>query len=251
MFENIPFATILVSYVAVLFALSVHEAAHATAAYWLDDDTAASMGRMTLNPIAHMDWLGTLVLPLIGMVTGARVIGWAKPVPVNTARLTRRYPARVGFAMVAAAGPASNLLQAILFLLVLTFVIRFGFSGTGFPQLEILQASMRAPVERFLEIGAFSPGQAMLLTLLGRLVSINIALALFNLLPFGPLDGAGILRGFLPYRWLPGFDRVQPTITIVLLLLFLVGAMDKVLGPLFAFADFLVVTPIARLILGA
>ncbi len=83
MFDNIQIATVLVTYVAVLFALSVHEAAHATAAYLLEDDTAQRMGRMTLNPIAHMDLLGTLILPLLGMLTGARVLGWAKLVPVK------------------------------------------------------------------------------------------------------------------------------------------------------------------------
>ena len=251
LFDNLPFATILISYVAVLFALSVHEAAHATAAYLLGDDTAASLGRMTLNPIAHMDWLGTLVLPLIGMVTGARVIGWAKPVPVDVSRLSRRFRARVGYAFVAAAGPASNLIQAIVFLITLTLIIRFGFSALPFAPHDILKASMFLPVERFLSLGEFTAGQAMTLTLLGRLVSINLALAIFNLLPFGPLDGAGILRGFLPYKSLATFDRIQPTITIVLMILFLVGVMDRILGPLFFVADFLVVSPIARLILGA
>lgn len=251
MFDNIPFATILVSYVAVLFALSVHEAAHATAAYLLDDDTAASLGRMTLNPIAHMDWLGTLVLPLIGMVTGARVIGWAKPVPVDTSRLNRRFRARVGYAMVAAAGPASNMLQSLVFLLVLTLFIRFTIPASPDVHLKFFMASMFVPVERFLQDGTFSAGQVLTMTLLGRLVIINVGLAIFNLLPFGPLDGAGILRGFLPYQWLATFDRIQPTITIVLLILFFVGAMGFILGPLYFVAENLYILPLARLILGA
>lgn len=251
MFENIPFATILVSYVAVLFALSVHEASHATAAYLLDDDTAASLGRMTLNPVAHMDWLGTLVLPLIGMVTGAPVIGWAKPVPVDTSRLSRRFRARVGYAMVAAAGPASNLLQSLLFLVILALFIRFAVPASPETHLNLFYASMAAPVERFLHEGAFSGGQVLAMTLLGRLVIINVGLALFNLLPFGPLDGAGILRGFLPFRALATFDRIQPTITIVLLILFFVGVLDYVLRPLFFVAQHLYILPLARLLLGA
>ena len=251
MFDNLPIATILISYVAVLFSLSVHEAAHATAAYLLDDDTAASMGRMTLNPIAHMDWLGTLVLPLIGMVTGARVIGWAKPVPVNTARLTRRFPARVGYAMVAAAGPASNLIQSLVFLLILTLFIRFAIPASPDVRMNLFRASLFLPVEQFLHEGSFSAGQVLAMTLLGRLVIINVGLAIFNLLPFGPLDGAGILRGFLPYRWLPTFDRVQPTITIVLLILFFVGVMGYIMWPLYYVAENLYILPLARLILGA
>jgi Zn-dependent protease len=250
LFENLPIATILVSYVAVLFALSIHEAAHATSAYLLGDDTAASLGRMTLNPIAHMDWLGTLLMPLIGMVTGARVIGWAKPVPVDTSRLTRRFRARVGYAMVAAAGPASNLIQSLIFLVALTLFIRFAIPADPKVHYNLFQASMFVPVEQFLQDGSFSGGQVLAMTLLGRLVIINVGLAIFNLLPFGPLDGAGILRGFLPYRWLATFDRIQPTITIVLLILFFVGAMGFILGPLYFVAEHLYILPLARLILG-
>ena len=250
MFDHLPIATILVTYVAVIFALSVHEAAHATAAYLLEDDTAQRMGRMTLNPVAHMDLVGTVILPLLGMVTGARVLGWAKPVPVNPARLTRRYPARVGYAMVAAAGPASNLLQSLLFLILLALFIRFAVPVDPIQRLMLYRASMGVPVETFLHEPFFSTGNVLAMTLLGRLVIINIGLAIFNLLPFGPLDGAGILRGFLPYRMLPTFDRIQPAITIVLLILFLVGVMGPVLSPFFFVAERFYLLPMGRLLLG-
>jgi len=250
LFDNIPLATILVSYVAVLFALSVHEAAHATAAYLLEDDTAQRMGRMTLNPLAHLDLVGTVILPLVGMVTGARVLGWAKPVPVNPARLTRRYTARVGYAMVAAAGPASNLLQSLLFLILLSLFIRFAAPVEQMERMMLLRASMGAPVEAFLREPAFNAVSVLAMTLLGRLVIINIGLAIFNLLPFGPLDGAGILRGFLPFQMLPTFDRIQPAITIVLLILFLVGVMGPVLSPFFFVAERFYLLPLGRLLLG-
>jgi Zn-dependent protease len=249
LFDNIQPATILVTYVAVLFALSVHEAAHATAAYLLDDDTAKRLGRMTLNPIAHMDLLGTLVLPLLGMVTGARVLGWAKPVPVDTGRLTRKYTARVGYAMVAAAGPASNLLQSLVFLIILCLYIRFG-APPEYHRMGLLAASMGEPVETFLREPLLNSGSVLVMTLLGRLVIINIGLAIFNLLPFGPLDGAGILRGFLPFNALATFDRIQPTITIVLLILFLVGVMGPLLSPFFYVAQRFYLTPVAHFILG-
>jgi Zn-dependent protease len=250
LFDHLPIATILVTYVAVIFALSVHEAAHATVAYLLDDDTAQRMGRMTLNPLAHLDLLGTVVLPLLGMVTGARVLGWAKPVPVNPARLTRRFTARVGYAMVAAAGPASNLVQSLVFLILLSLYIRFSAPVETMERMMLLRACMVAPVEAFLREPTFNPVSVMAMTLLGRLVIINIGLAIFNLLPFGPLDGAGILRGFLPYQMLPTFDRIQPAITIVLLILFLVGVMGPVLTPFFTVAERFYLLPLGRLLLG-
>ncbi len=253
LFENIHIATILISFVAVLFALSVHEAAHATAAYLLEDDTAARMGRMTLNPLAHIDILGTVILPLLGMITGARVLGWAKPVPVNPGRLTRKYTARVGYAMVAAAGPASNLLQSLVFMIILTVFLRVLIPGDSTLRLDLFYGAMHAPVERIITVTGYSTGTVMAMALLGRLVAINIGLAIFNLLPFGPLDGAGILRGFLPYDWLQTFDRIQPTITIVLLACFFLApiVIMTILSPFYFVAENLYVNPLARLLLGA
>ena len=253
MFDHISIPTILVTYVAVLFALSVHEAAHATAAYLLEDDTAQRMGRMTLNPLAHIDPIGTLILPLFGMISGIRVLGWAKPVPVNPGRLTRKYPMRVGYAMVAAAGPGSNLIQSFVFLVILAVLIRVVGPVDPSMRLNWFFASMQIPVERLMQVPGMGVGSALAITLLGRLVIINIGLAIFNLLPFGPLDGAGILRGFLPFHMLPTFDRIQPTITIVLLVCFLVlpVVINTILSPFFFVADALYMTPLARLLLGA
>lgn len=251
MFENIPLGTILISYVAVLFSLSVHEAAHATAAYLLEDDTAARLGRMTLNPVAHIDLLGTVILPLIGAFTGMRVIGWAKPVPVDGSRLTRKFKQRVGFAMVAAAGPVSNLIQSLIFLIALGLLIRFSFPNFGPDKFRLFQAAMFLPVERFIHWGELSMGQVLALTLLGRLVIINIGLAIFNLIPVGPLDGGGILRGFLPWRWLPTWDRIQPTVSIVLLVLFFLGAIGPLMMPFYWLAETFYLNPLARLLVGA
>lgn len=248
MLEKIPVATILVSYVAMLFSLSVHEASHAGAAYLLEDDTAKRLGRLTLNPIAHMDLLGTVILPLVGMVTGFRVLGWAKPVPVDARNLTRRFRQRVAMAMVAGAGPGSNLVLSMIFLPILALIIRLEFP----PEIRerVFYAAMGLPVERFLSSGELSVAQVFTLTMLGRLVIINVGLALFNLLPVGPLDGASILRGFLPWRWLPTFDKVQPTISIILLVMFLLGWIGFILGPFFWVADTFYIQPYARLILG-
>lgn len=252
MFENIQLATVLVTYVAVLFALCVHEAAHATAAYYLEDDTAKRLGRMTLNPLAHIDVLGTVLLPLLGMLGNVRVLGWAKPVPVDPGRLTRRFRMRVAYAMVAGAGPASNLVQSLVFLVVLCLLIRFGLPFDGPLRGAVLVKAMHAPVESFLAIPDFPAGLALALTLLGRLVAVNVGLAIFNLLPFGPLDGAGILRGFLPWNWLPSFDKAQPVITVVLLACFFLypKVIMAILWPFYYVADNFYVYPLARLLLG-
>jgi len=249
-FENISLQTILVTYVAMLFSLSVHEASHATAAYWLEDDTARRLGRMTLNPIAHMDLLGTVILPLLGMFSGWRVLGWAKPVPVDPRNLTRKYSQRVGMAMVAGAGPGSNLLQSLLFIPILALVVRSLTPDVAAIRMDVLFGAMYANAEAFHRVGQWSPAQILMLMLLGRLVTINVGLALFNLLPVGPLDGASIIRGFLPWRWLPAFDKAQPTISIILLIAFFMGAMKYVLGPLFFLAERFYIEPFARLVLG-
>lgn len=247
MFDNISIPTILVSYVALLFSLSVHEASHATAAYLLEDDTAARLGRMTLNPLAHMDLLGTFVFPLLGLATGFPFIGWAKPVPVDPRKLTRRFTQRVGYAFVASAGPASNLIQAVVFLGIMFLVVKV---VAPVPEMEFRVfarslLAMRVESLQALHLGTTS---TLFLALLGRLVIINLGLALFNLLPMGPLDGAGILRGFLPWRWLPKFDRVQPWMGGILIVLALTGLLGYVLGPVFGLV-FYGIEIIARLVL--
>ncbi len=249
MFDSISIPTILVSYVALLFSLSVHEASHATAAYWLEDDTAARLGRMTLNPLAHMDPLGTFLFPLLGMATGFPFIGWAKPVPVDPRNLTRRFSQRGGYALVAAAGPTSNLILATIFLAVLLLLVKV----VGLPRnLELslfLHALLARKVEN-LQVLGLGTAMTLALALTGRLVLINIGLALFNLLPMGPLDGAGILRGMLPWRWLPKFDRVQPWMGGLLIVLALTGVLGIVIGPVFGVVLSGIDT-VARLFLGA
>ena len=237
MFDSISIPTILVSYVALLFSLSVHEASHATAAYWLGDDTAARLGRMTLNPLAHMDPLGTFLFPLLGMATGFPFIGWAKPVPVDPRNLTRRFPQRTGYAMVAGAGPASNLLQAILFLGIMFLLVK-AVVPVSQDEYRTFVFAMRAWKVENLQVLQLGTGSTLFLALLSRLVWINLGLALFNLLPMGPLDGAGILRGFLPWRLLPKFDRVQPWMGGILIVLALTGILGYLLAPVFVAIDF-------------
>ena len=253
--DSIPVLTIVVSYLALLFSLSVHESAHAASAYWLEDDTAKRLGRMTLNPLPHIDILGTLVLPLVGMITGWRVLGWAKPVPVDPRNLSRKFTQRTGMAMVAGAGPASNLLLSLLCIPALAIAINSLVPNNVSPETKfnIFRLAMYTPVESFanIPIPGFSTDTVFLITFLGRMVSINIGLAIFNLLPFGPLDGARILRGFLPYNIVPLFDRVQPALTIAVLVLFFVGGIRYILFPFFWVIENYYLNPLSRLLLGA
>jgi Zn-dependent protease len=155
--------------VPVLLSLSVHEWAHARAAWALGDDTAAREGRLSLNPFVHLDWLGSL-LPFLGIP-----FGWAKPVPVNPMRFTRPITMAKGRMLTAAAGPLSNLLLALL--------------TTGL----LLVLRVAAP-----EWLSYAGNTRMLLT---HTLVVNLSLATFNLLPFFPLDGSRIVDGIVPYRW--------------------------------------------------
>jgi Zn-dependent protease len=158
----------VVNITVFILSLTVHEYAHARVAYLLGDDTAARRGRMSLNPVVHIDPVGTILMPLVGTLSNIPVIGWAKPVPVTPMRLTRRFSMRTGHALVAAAGPLSNLALA-LFCTAL---------------LWLLLSTPLVP-----EFGARVAVQA----LLSRLVLVNVGLAIFNLLPVPPLDGSRLL----------------------------------------------------------
>ncbi len=175
MFSDIDFAFIAVQYISLLFALCFHEAAHAFMALRCGDDTAKLMGRTTLDPRAHVDPIGTIVMPLLMFVTQFPfLIGWAKPVPFNPARLNnmRRDPV-----LIAMAGPASNLLLGIAG----TFVLRGVVLSMGINDVEVM---LNTPAV----MGLF------------YFTIINFALMLFNLLPIPPLDGHYVLDYYLPPR---------------------------------------------------
>jgi len=159
-------ADIVFQIVILIFSVVIHEISHGFMALFWGDKTALYEGRLTLNPIKHLDWFGSIVLPLILFVTHAGfLIGWAKPVPYNPYNLRNR---QVAEPLISFAGPASNILVALLFGLLIRSLIYFGFAS--------------------------SP----LITIFSFVVFINLALAVFNLLPIPPLDGSKILFAFLP-----------------------------------------------------
>ena len=175
----------LVFMIPLVLSLAVHEWAHAFAAYKLGDDTAKAMGRMTLDPLAHIDWVGTVALPLIGVP-----FGWAKPVPINPVRFDSRFSMTTGMLISAAAGPVSNMVLAAL-----AIAIRVALA-------DVLPAHM--------------------LDLLDWTWMLNISLGVFNLLPVSPLDGSRIVDGLIPRKWSGKWDefsRYGPYILVGILAL--------------------------------
>lgn len=191
----------LTYYVVLLFSLSVHESAHGWVALRMGDDTAARQGRVSLNPLVHIDPIGTLLIPLLQVFfSGIPLLGWAKPTPVgahNFRRLAR------GHVLVAGAGPTSNLLLATLFTFGLFVALRAG-AGADDPSTKLLDAGIR----------------------------INIVLALFNLIPLPPLDGSWMASWGLPRRIAEGYDRVmEPYGQWILLILFATGLLGRAMQP--------------------
>ncbi len=195
--EDLPLKLTL--FAVLLVALSIHEAAHAWSADKLGDSTARLLGRLTFNPIAHIDPIGTLLLPGIAILTGLPIIGWAKPVPVNLHHL--RHPRR-DFMYIAAAGPASNLLQALLLAGAARLMFPGGLENT-FAGILLIQG-----------------------------IFLNVLLALFNLIPVPPLDGGNVIGGLLPERVADAYDRlVRPWGFLILYAILLSGLFSKLIVP--------------------
>lgn len=189
--------------VAMLISLTFHEAAHALVAFMFGDRTAKDEGRLTLNPAAHIDPLGTLLLPAIGAFTGLPIIGWAKPVPVDLRNLRWR---RFGNLAVSLAGPLSNLLLAFLCLVALSVhhITKIPADGTLFhPFVQLAEA----------------------------MVWVNAFLAFFNLLPLPPLDGAALATTLMPRRWADKYEAyIAPYGYFLLMMIVISGGLHWLPG---------------------
>ncbi|BBP43679.1 peptidase M50 [Thiosulfativibrio zosterae] len=197
--------------IPVILAITVHEVAHGWVASKLGDKTAQILGRLTLNPIKHIDPVGTILVPAVLLVLGGFVFGWAKAVPVNMNNLHRP---KTDMAWVAIAGPASNLIMAIIWVLI----AKLGL---------ILEPSM--------------PGIGQFLTYSGLAgVAINLILLVLNLIPIPPLDGSRVLSAVLPNRLAYTYNRLEPYGFFIILGLLFLGFLGPILsGPYVAIQQFL------------
>ena len=203
--NDIDFARVFILFAGLLFSLTVHEAAHAWSADWLGDRTARALGRVSLNPAVHVDPIGTIVFPLMALLTGVPVLGWAKPVPVNTLNLRGHWKRK--FMIIAAAGPASNLVLAVLAAIVAHAVIRADSSGSTRRMVEVLATA----------------------------VQLNVFLAVFNMVPVPPLDGGNVLAGLLRGSASDLFDRLRPYGFLILYALMFSGILWAIVNPPAAF----------------
>ncbi len=186
----------------LVFAVTVHEAAHGWVADRLGDPTARKLGRITFNPLPHIDLVGTILVPMLMLAFTGFLLGWAKPVPVSVGRL--RHPKR-DMAIVAAAGPAVNLLMAIVWSIALVVAHNLVHSAPA----------VAVPV--------------LLMAIAG--VFVNLVLMAINLLPVPPLDGGRILTGLLPLPMARAFARIEPFGLIILIVLLITGVVRWILGP--------------------
>ena len=205
--------------VVLLLAISAHEAAHAWMSYKFGDDTARLLGRITLNPVAHTDPIGTLLIPIAGFFFGAMgggvfpLIGWGKPTPVNPLRWRNKDVANV---MVSIAGILANLLIALIAFTIFKFLLMSGL-------VDVMSDSTQEPV----------------ILLLSNLLIMNVSLAVFNLLPFPPLDGSKVLETFLPASMQGVMDVLEQYGYLLLILLIYVGFFRAIISPILRFVYYL------------
>jgi len=208
----------LIFFLCLVVAVILHEISHGVVALWFGDDTAKRAGRLTLNPIPHIDPFGSIVLPALGALSGLPVIGFAKPVPVNPARLRRP---RRDLVFVSLAGPATNFLLCLIFAVIARWMVDQG-RGIG---------------------GTFDNATGdLLLEIVFYFSLINLLLGLFNLLPIPPLDGSALIERVLPPSWLPHWYRFRPYgIVVLFALIFFTGVLTTIVTPFYdALYDFVV-----------
>ena len=197
---DIDFAQVFIAFLVLLFSLTVHEAAHAWSADLCGDGTARARGRVSLNPAVHVDPIGTILFPLIALLTNLPILGWAKPVPVDIRQLGGDW--RRKFMAISAAGPASNLVIAAAAAIVLRLLGPGDLDPAG-------GLDVHGPLTALCETAVY----------------INVLLAVFNMIPVPPLDGGNVLSGLLRGPAAAAFDRLRPYGFLILYVLMFTGTL--------------------------
>lgn len=214
-------AFFVIFYPIMLFSLSFHEAAHAWTSNKFGDATARLLGRISLNPLVHMDLIGTFVLPVIAIFSGLPLFGWGKPVPVDGRYLKRP---REDHLWIALAGPVSNMILAVVFAGIAHAIFSLDSQN--------IFAGMHPDSYTATALGVALVGARMA-------VSLNLALAIFNLIPIFPLDGGAIIRGLLPARYVDQYDSVMQYGMWILLALLVTGSLRILVIPIQYLANIL------------
>jgi Zn-dependent protease len=196
-------SSLIIPLVVLLLSLTVHEAAHALSADMLGDPTARRLGRVSLNPVVHIDPIGTLLFPALALFSGFPLIGWAKPVPVTPANLHPHWARK--YMLIAAAGPASNLVLAVIGAIGVQMI---GFGGGS------------------------SPATFQIFNFFRIMVVLNVLLAVFNMIPVPPLDGGNVLAGLVGGRGAQVLDRIRPYGIFILYGLLLSGILWQIVDPI-------------------
>lgn len=220
-------SNLIVYIVVLLLAISAHEAGHAWMSYKYGDDTAYLLGRVTLNPVKHTDPIGTLLIPILSFVFGAiggafasvPLMGWGIPTPVNPRKWTNYKQANV---MVSIAGIGANLIIATSSFLIFKVLLDTGTIDAGNIDTGIVR-----PISMLFQY----------------LIFLNVSLAIFNLLPFPPLDGSKVLSTFLPESFQPIFNLLETYGFLILLLLIYWGLIGMIMRPVYTFVRYLLLTP--------
>jgi Zn-dependent protease len=216
-------ASLIIYIIVLVFAISAHEAAHAWMSYKFGDDTARLLGRITLNPVAHTDPIGTLLIPIAGFIMSSiggaigtiPLIGWGKPTPVNPLLWRKKDLANV---MVSAAGVMANTLIAVTFIVIYKIIQRTTLFDDG---------------------GALSSVEERVALFLHYTIYMNASLAVFNLLPFPPLDGSKILHTFLPDSMKPALEAMEQYGYLILMAAIYLGVFRAIFSPIGQFIDFI------------
>lgn len=194
----------------LVVAVILHEISHGVVALWCGDDTAKRAGRLTLNPVPHVDPFGSIILPALGAISGLPILGYAKPVPVNASRMRRP---RRDMVLVSLAGPTTNFLLMAIAALIARSIVQSG---------NVLGDSLDADTPN------------LVLDIVFLFAVVNLLLGLFNLLPIPPLDGSALIERLLPTSWLPHWYRFRPYgILVLFALVFFTGVISEIVQPFY------------------